>query len=428
MKFERFGRLFVAIATSAVLVCAALLNTACEKRDTQGGPTGQSDAGLPKEIKVGIYMPMTGPTATFGTSSVHGFQMAADELNAAGGINGSMVKLIVEDDQGKPDEAKTVVTKLISKDQVVAVLGEVGSSRSIAAAPICQQNKVPMLTPSSTNEEVTKKGDYIFRVCYIDPFQGEVGARFAFETLKFKKAAILTDIKNDYSVGLSKTFKEAFTKMGGQIVVEQTYQEGDTNFNAQLTGIRAANPEFIYAPGYYTDIGQIAKQARELGIKNEVPLIGGDGWDSPKLWEGGKEALNGCFFSNHYSISDPSEHVQKFIKSFQEKYKGETPDALAALAYDGAKVLFDAMKRANSVKGDKVRDELAKTQSYKGVTGLISINKDRNAVKSAVILEVRDGKYVYKDTIAPPGMTAEKPAAAEAPKTAEEPKKEAAAK
>lgn len=352
------------------------------------------------EILIGEYGSLTGTTATFGQSTDHAIQMAFDEINAAGGLLGKKVKVIVEDDQSKPEEAATAVTKLINQNHVVAMLGEVSSSRSLAAAPICQANKVPMISPSSTNPRVTQVGDYIFRVCFIDPFQAEVGARIAWETLKLKKVAILSDVRNDYSVGLQTFFRQHYKQLGGEVVAEQSYSEGDSDFRAQLTQIKSANPEGIYVPGYYTEVATIARQARELGIT--VPLIGGDGWDSPRLWEIGGEALNGCYFSNHYSVDDPSPAVQKFVADYRKRFN-ETPDALAALGYDAARILADAMTRAGSTSGDKVRDALAATKDFQGVTGKITINSERNAVKPAVVLKIENGKFVYVDTIAPTG-------------------------
>jgi branched-chain amino acid transport system substrate-binding protein len=280
------------------------------------------------------------------------------------------------------------------------MLGEVSSSRSLAAAPICQANRVPMISPSSTNPRVTQVGDYIFRVCFIDPFQAEVGARIAWEILKLKKVAILSDVRNDYSVGLQTFFRQHYKQLGGEVVAEQSYSEGDSDFRAQLTQIKSASPEGIYVPGYYTEVATIARQARELGIT--VPLIGGDGWDSPRLWEIGGEALNGCYFSNHYSVDDPSPAVQKFVADFRKRFN-ETPDALAALGYDAARILADAMTRAGSTSGDKVRDALAATKDFQGVTGKITINSERNAVKPAVVLKIENGKFVYVDTIKPTG-------------------------
>ncbi len=379
-------RLFVATLTAALLAAALFTLSSCGKR-------GSGD-----EIVIGEYGSLTGTTATFGQSTDNGIQMAFDEINKAGGVLGKKVKIIVEDDQSKPEEAAIAVTKLINQNNVVAVLGEVSSSRSLAAAPICQSSKIPMISPSSTNPRVTQTGDYIFRVCFIDPFQGAVMAKFAADTLKLKKVAILVDVRNDYSVGLQTFFRQHFKQVGGQVVAEQSYSEGDSDFRAQLTQIKATNPEAIYVPGYYTEVGTIARQARELGIA--VPLLGGDGWDSPKLWEIGGEALNGCYFSNHYSTNDPSPAVQKFVNDYQARYK-QVPDAIAALAYDATRILADAMTRAGSTSGPKVRDAIAATKDFAGVTGTITINAERNAVKPAVVLKVENGKYLLVETIKP---------------------------
>ncbi len=352
------------------------------------------------EILIGEYGSLTGTTATFGQSTNNAIQMAFAEINEAGGILGKKVRIIVEDDQSKPEEAATAVTKLINQNHVVAMLGEVSSSRSLAAAPICQANGVPMISPSSTNPRVTQVGNYIFRVCFTDPFQAEVQARIAWEILHLKKVAILSDVRNDYSVGLQTFFRQHFKAFGGEIVAEQSYSEGDSDFHAQLTQIKSANPEAIFIPGYYTEVATIARQTRELGIT--VPLIGGDGWDSPRLWEIGGEALNGCYFSNHYSVDDPAPAVQKFVGDFKKRYN-QVPDALAALGYDAARILADAMKRAGTTKGDKVRDALSATKDFLGVTGSITINSERNAVKPAVVLKIENGKFVYVTTVKPTG-------------------------
>ncbi len=359
----------------------------------------QQNQQQPEEILIGEYGSLTGTTATFGISTRNGIAMAVDEVNQAGGIFGKKIRVIVEDDQGKPEEAQTVVTKLVNKDRVIAVLGEVASSRSLAAAPVCQQNRIPMITPSSTNPRVTQVGDYIFRVCFIDPFQGLVMAKFASNSLKIKNVAVLRDIKNDYSVGLADVFVENFTKLGGAIVSDESYSEGDTDFSAQLTSIKSKNPQAIYVPGYYTEVGLIARQARKLGIP--VPLIGGDGWDSPKLWEIGGEALNDCFYSNHYSVDDPSPAIQKFVAGYKTRNNDQVPDAIAALAYDAARILFDAWRRAGSTEGPKVRDALAQTKEFPGVTGKITLDANRNAVKPAVVLRVKNGKLEYVETITP---------------------------
>ena len=370
-------------------LCALLLAASCNANQT---PAESS------EIMIGEYGSLTGTTATFGISTKNGIDMAIDQINASGGLLGKKVRVIVEDDQGKPEEAQTVVTKLITKDQVVALLGEVASSRSLAAAPVAQSSGIPMISPSSTNPKVTQVGDYIFRVCFIDPFQGLVMAKFATTTLKMKNAAILRDIKNDYSVGLADVFVENFKKMGGTIVADESYSEGDTDFSAQLTSMKAKNPQGIFVPGYYTEAGLIARQAKKLGIN--APIMGGDGWDSPKLIEIGGEALNGSFFSNHYSQDDPNPTIQKFVADYKARYN-EAPDALAGLGFDSANVLFDAIKRANTTDGAKVRDAIAQTMNFPGVTGLITIDAERNAVKPAVVLEVKDGKLAYRETITP---------------------------
>lgn len=351
------------------------------------------------KIVIGEYGSLTGSEATFGISSNNGLKLAVEETNKQGGVLGKQIELITYDDQGKPSEAGTVVQKLVTKDRVVAVIGEVASSRSKAGAPICQQNKIPMISPASTNPEVTAIGDYIFRVCFIDPFQATVMSKFAMNTLKLKKVAILKDLKNAYSTGLADLFEKQFKEMGGEIVEVQSYSNGDKDFKAQLTAIKAKNPEGVFIPGYYTDVGLIAIQAREVGINQ--PLFGGDGWESEKLTEGkAKDALEGCFFSTHVSVENPDPAVQNFVKKYKEKYNS-MPDAMSFLAYDAALILFDAIKRAGSTEGEKIKNELAKTKDFKGVTGTITMNEQRNAIKPAVILEIKGGEFKYKETISP---------------------------
>ncbi len=369
----------------ASLVIAGLLS-ACQP---------QSGAG--DKVRIGVFMSTTGSTANFGISSVNGIKMAADEINAAGGINGKQVELLVQDDRSDASEAATIVTKFVTQDQVNAVIGEVASSRSIAAAPIAQNAKIPMLTPSSTNPEVTKKGDFIFRSCFIDPYQGAAIAQFAAKTLGAKTAAIMVDRKNDYSTGLEKVISEVFTKFGGKIVATQSYQEGDQDFNAQLTSLKGSNPEVIFVPGYYNDVGLIAKQARDKGIT--VPLIGGDGWDSEQLYKIGGTALNGSYFTNHYSPFDTDPRVVKFVNDYKKRYNS-TPDALAATAYDAANIMFDAIKRSKSLSGPDIRDALAATNAFPGVTGTVTFNQNRDAVKPIVMIEIKDGgTYAVKERV-----------------------------
>ena len=357
-----------------------------------------SPASSEAVISVGEVSSLTGSEATFGVSTHRGIELAVREINAKGGVKGRKFKVYTVDDQSKPDEAATAVNRLISQNQVQAILGEVASSRSMAMAAIAQDSKIPMISPSSTNPKVTELGEFIFRVCFIDPFQGEVMAKFALNELKIKKVAILRDMKSDYSAGLSEFFAAAFKKGGGEIVVDQSYESGDIDFKSQLTAIRAKQPQAILIPGYYTEVGLIARQARDLGIT--APLLGGDGWDSPKLTEIGGKAMENSYFSNHYSNESKSPLIQDFIKNYKESY-GAMPDGLSAMGYDAALVLADAMNRAPSLSNSDVREALTKTANFQGVTGKITIDAKRNAVKSAVVLKVEDSAFKYQTTVNP---------------------------
>jgi branched-chain amino acid transport system substrate-binding protein len=402
------------ILLSSIIVASLLTSFACQ-------PGGGGD-----KVKIGVFMSMTGDTANFGISSTNGIKMAADEINKAGGINGKQVELDVQDDRSDPSEAATIVTKFVTQDGVNAILGEVASSRSIAAAPIAQNAKIPMLTPSSTNPEVTKKGDYIFRSCFIDPVQGAAIAQFAAKSLGKKRAGIMVDRKNDYSTGLEKVIAATFTKMGGEMVVTQSYQAGDQDFNAQITSIKGANPDVIFVPGYYGDVALFAKQARDKGVT--VPLVGGDGWDAKQLYDIGGKALNGSYFTNHYSPYDTDPAVVKFVGDYKNLY-GAIPDALAATAYDAARIMFDAIKRANSLDGKAIRDALAATKDFPGVTGVVTFNADRDAVKPIVMIEIKDGgTYAVAERVKvegaamPAGPAASDiPAAANSPATSASP-------
>jgi branched-chain amino acid transport system substrate-binding protein len=389
------SRIFLAIC----VMTSILFSIACVNKggNTTTTPTGDT-------IKVGVYGDTSGGTSSFGQSTKNGIQLAFDEINATGGVNGKKLEMIFEDDQGTPEKAKTVISKLINQDKVVAVLGEVASSNSLAAAPVAQEAKIPMITPSSTNPKVTEVGDYISRVCFIDPFQGSVMAKFAANTLKAKTAAILGDNSSDYSKGLTQFFEQEFTRLGGKVITKQTYAQKDQDFKAQLTQMRDQKPDVIYVPGYYGEVGIIAKQARELGMNQ--PLLGGDGWDSPELWKLGGAALKPAYISNHYSADNPAPEIQNFVKAYQAKFN-VAPDSLAALAYDSAKVLADAIKRAGGTDSAKLKDAINATKDFKGVTGTISLDGSRNAVKSAVVLELNPGasKFDFKETIYPEGMT-----------------------
>ena len=392
-----------------ILGALALLAAGC------GGGGGSKD-----EIVIGEYGSLSGGDATFGQSTKAGVEVALAELeaNKQGMIGGMKVRAVVEDDQGRAEEAATVVQKLINQDRVVAVIGEVASSRSLAAAPICQGAGVPMISPSSTNPEVTKKGEFIFRMCYLDDFQGQVMARFTANTLGLKKVAMLKDVKNDYSVALAQFFTDEFKKDGGTVLVEQSYSSGDQDFRAQLTAIKARNPQAIILPGYYTEAGLITRQARELGLT--IPVIGGDGWESEKLIEIGGEAMNGCYYANHWSLDQQSPRLQAFLTAYRAKLGGD-PDAIGGLAYDAATVLFQSMEKlatddpasfkalGSSKAGTpertaatkKLRDLIAATANYDGATGLITLDENRNPKKPIVVIAVKGGKKVFETSIAP---------------------------
>jgi len=352
------------------------------------------------EILVGEYGSLTGSEATFGQSNHNGIMLAVDEINAAGGVGGKKIKVLTEDDQSKAEEAANAVSKLISSSDVSAIIGEIASSNTLAAAPICQQNRVPMITPGSTNPSVTRKGDYIFRLCFVDGYQGPVLARYVAEELHLRRAALFTDVRSDYSTGLGASFSQVFTSLGGTIVARQSYAKGDNDFHSQLTAIKNAKPDIIFVPGYYNDAAPIAIQARDLGIT--VPLIGGDGWESPKLIEIGGKSLEGCMYANHYHADDPTPVVREFVTKYEKRY-GARPDAVAALAYDAMRVLADAMRRAGpGFDRPKLRDAIAATKDFPVVTGTITFDADRNPVgKRVVIDEIRDGKLLLRTSINP---------------------------
>jgi branched-chain amino acid transport system substrate-binding protein len=350
-------------------------------------------------VKIGFFGDLSGPTYNYGESAKNGVLMAADEINQSGGINGKQIDVVFEDDKGSPEAAAELTGRLIDNYKVVAIIGAGASGNSLAAAPKAQAAKVPLIAPSSTNPAVTQVGDYIFRACYIDAFQGEVMAKFAANTLKAKKAAIMLDFNNPYSRGLTDFFEFSFAKLDGHIVVKQSYKQDDADYRGQLSIIKAANPDVIYIPGYYGDVALIARQARQLGLT--VPLLGADGWDAPELWELGGDALNDSYISNHYSADDPAENIKTFVKNYRQRYRNLTPDAHAALAYDALRFLAEAMQRAGTTEGPKLRDALAETKNFRGITGMISMDRQRNAVKSAVILKLLDTRYIYQETIQP---------------------------
>ena len=351
-------------------------------------------------IKIGEYASLTGKEASFGQQSHKGLTLAIEEINAAGGALGRKLELFTEDNQTKPGESATAAKKLISRNKVVALIGEVASGRSLEAAPIAQAAKIPMIAPAATNPKVTQTGNYIFRVCFIDPFQGTVMAKFAQNDLKAKRVAILSSVSNAYSVGLAKFFKETFVANGGLVVSEKNFSEGDKDFRAQLTAVKAANVDAIFVPSYYTEAALIARQARDLGLT--VPLFGGDGWVADQLLEIGGDALNGCYYSTHFSPENQDPVVQAFVKKFKARWgANENPDAFAALGYDAAFVLVDAIKRAGTTDGPKLRDALAATKNFAGVTGVTNIDANRDASKPAAIIAIKGGKLEFLKTVAP---------------------------
>ena len=357
----------------------------------KGGDSGKGD------IVIGHFASMTGPQATFGISTDRAIQLAIEEKNAAGGIKGRKIVLKTIDDRGVQSEAQTAVTRLINQENAVAILGEVASSLSLAGGPVAQKAKIPMISPSSTNPDVTDVGDYIFRVCFLDDFQGWVAAKFAKENLKATKAAILYDQGQAYSSGLADYFEKAFKQLGGEVVTKQAYTGGNLEISAQLQAIKGANAEVVFVPGYYSDAGTIIRKGRESGIT--AKFLGGDGWDSEELPKIAGDAINGNFFTNHYAPEEDRPAVKNFVEKYKAKYKS-TPDGLAALGYDAALVLFDAMERSKSLDGKDLRDAIAATKDFTGVTGTFSIDENRNAKKSAVIVEYKDGKQMMAARIA----------------------------
>ena len=376
-----------------VAIVLMALAFSCTRQPEEDGSPDRST------IKIGYFGDLTGPTFNFGQSAINGVLMVADEVNQAGGINGRRIDVVIEDDKGSPEEAARLTAKLIDKDKVIAIIAGGTSGNSLAAAPKAQSSHIPFISPSSTDPAVTKTGNYIFRACFVDSFQGEVMARFAANTLKAQKAAILFDFNSPYGRGLTDYFKLSFGKFGGRIVSEQSYTQGDPDFKGQLSLIRAAEPDVIYIPGYYGDVAIIAKQARMIGLTQ--PLLGGDGWDAPELWQLGGDALNGAYISTHYSVDDPSPMIQLFVESYKQRYGNLLPDAHAALAYDGSRLLIAAITRAGATDPEKLREALAQTKDFPGVTGLVSMDDDRNAVKPAVVLKLQDLRFIYQETIQP---------------------------
>ncbi len=349
-------------------------------------------------VKIGFYMSITGRDASFGEVSLNGARLAVDELNAAGGVLGRPVELVVEDNRSVAGESATAAKKLIARDHVAVLIGECSSGRTLEAAPIAQAAGIPLITPAATNPKVTQVGDCIFRVCFIDPFQGDVIAAFARRRLGLKRAALLIEAGAPYSVGLAEYFTKTFTALGGEIVATQKYSGADTDFRAQLTAIRAAQPDAIFLPGYYVAAGLVAQQAKQLGLK--ATLLGGDGFEAPQLLEIGGAAMDGTYYSTHFATENTGQASQKFVEAYRARH-GSVPNGLSALTYDAVKLAADAMTRAGTTESVKLRAALAATKDFPGVTGRTTINASRDADKEAAIITVKDGKLVFVETIRP---------------------------
>jgi branched-chain amino acid transport system substrate-binding protein len=379
------SRPFIQLIASVLVTTTALLTSSgCDRK--------------PDTIKLGEFASMTGKEAVFGQNVNKGTRLAIEESNAAGGVLGRTLELITEDDQSKPGESATVVKKLISRDKVVVILGEITSGRTLEAAPIAQAAKIPLISPGATNVEVTAKGNYIFRVCFIDDFQGTVMAKFARDTLQLKRVAILSSVSSAQSVGLAKYFRERFTSASTVIAAEQKYSEGEKDFRAQLTAIKAAGADGIFVPGYYAEAALICKQARDLGLT--LPLLGVDGWESPDLLAIAGAAAEGCYLSTHFSPESKAPVVVAFNERYQKRW-GISANALSVLGYDATMLAIDAIRRAGSTDGAKIREALAATQDYPAVTGAITFDANRNPTKNAVVLTVKNGKFTFVQDVSP---------------------------
>ena len=364
----------------------AALGAGCKRQQTNG-------------IAVGLYCSLTGANADFGLSTRNGVTIAFDEVNQAGGLLGQRLRLVEADTRGESNEATSAVTQLIDREHVVAVLGEIASTLSLAGGRVCQRRRVPMISPSSTNPAVTQVGDYIFRVCFIDPFQGDVMARFAKDSLHFDRVAIFKDQASAYSVGLAEAFRASFTRLGGQVVDEQAYRAGETHFSAQLGSMLGRQPQAIFVPGYYTEVALIAREARGQGFTGR--FLGGDGWSGPSITQNDDDKLVGDFFSDGFAPEGATTPVARsFVQKYRERFRTD-PNGLAALGYDAALVLFDAIRRASSAEPARIRAALAATRGVHGATGDITLNAQRDAVKNAVILRITETGFRYHQTVEP---------------------------
>ncbi|MBM7699870.1 ABC transporter substrate-binding protein [Kurthia huakuii] len=395
-NLKKYGALIV----SSALLLGTL--TACGAKD-ESSNSGASSGG--DTIKVGLNLELSGNVASYGTGIAKGAELAIKEINDAGGIDGKKIETVKIDNKSENSEATSAAMKLATQEKVVAQIGSATSGNTVAAVQVANQNKMPIISPSGTSPTVTVNDDgsvneYAFRTCFIDPFQGKIAANFASNDLKAKNVAIFSDSSSDYAKGLAEAFKKQIEANGGKVVAEESYVAKDTDFKSTLTRLKSKNPDFIYVPGYYEEVGLIVKQARAIGI--EAPMMGGDGWDSPKIVElAGADALNNTYFTNHYSAEDPDEKIQKFVKAFKAANDDKSPDAFNALGYDSVYWLKDAIERAGSTKGEDIQKALADTKDLSLVTGTFSVDKEHNTIKSATVLEFKDGKQVFKTKVEP---------------------------
>ncbi|WP_313890852.1 ABC transporter substrate-binding protein [Psychrobacillus sp.] len=391
MKKSKFASLFLA-STLLVGVLAG-----CSGGDKESGSEGDT-------IKIGANLELSGAVASYGTSEADAITLAVDEINAEGGIDGKKIEIIKVDNKSDAAESTNAAIKLTSKDKVTAIIGAATSGNSVAQVQIANDSKTPMISPSGTSTTVTVGEDgsvneFAFRTAFIDPFQGTVAANFAANELKVKTAAVYADNASDYAKGLAASFIKDFEAAGGTIVAEESYVAKDTDFRSTLTRIKSANPEYIFIPGYYEEVGLIVKQARELGIT--VPLMGADGWDSPTLVDlAGAAALNNTYIITAYSAEDPDGKAKAFADKFTEKY-GEAPNSFHALGYDTVYLLKDAIERAGSLDGTKIKEALEATDKLELVTGLYSMDENHHPIKSASIIEFVDGKQVFNTKVNP---------------------------
>ncbi|QAA35090.1 ABC transporter substrate-binding protein [Clostridium manihotivorum] len=384
----------LAVLISAVLAVGTFL-TSCQVEKVSDSKESSSDT-----IKIGVFEPLTGANAGGGELEVEGIKLA-NKLYPE--VNGKKIELVVVDNKSDKVEASNAASRLVEKEKVTAIIGSWGSSLSMAAGDIIKNAKIPTVATSATNPLVTKGNEYYFRVCFIDPFQGTVMANYAYSKLNAKKVAIVQEVSNDYAVGLAKYFTDSFTKLTGDskaVLSTSNYNTGDQDFTAQLTNIKTQNPDVIFAPGNFTESALLIKQARDLGIK--CPIVGGDTWETPDFLKIGGSAVEGSVFSTFFATEKPiTKESEKFLDAYKKEYNGKEPAAVSALAYDAYLLLVDGLKRTGSTDSVKLRDELTKTKDFQGAAGVVNFDEDRNAVKSAVIKQVKDGKFSYLDIVEP---------------------------